>query len=192
MFKSGIWFIKFFCYLILVILLNRITVYYDFLIYLFLFFFLSIILENYILFGISVVFSFIITIGFNFNFSIFILKAITFVYLTTFFIFSISQGDKRYLLEILFYKNIKSSKLIKKIYYKKIYKQNKTLVENKNIMSNEIKLKTKSNMKEIFVKSKVRYYGFYKKRTNFIRSFLVKEDYFIIALVFLVTILLFI
>lgn len=192
MYKNWFWFIKIFCYLFLLLLINRMNEYYDFLIYVFLFFMMSANYKNSIMFGCSIIFALACATSFALGVPLLLLKIIVSIILIISFWLSFSFKDKQTVLETLFYSRKRSSKLIKKIYYNKIYNHNKKLIDNKQKLKKEIKIKTNLTMKDIFIKSKLRYYGFYKKRTIYIKRFLSSEDYIIILLVFLVAILLFI
>lgn len=190
MYKNWFWFIKIFCYLILLILLNRIAEHYDFLVYVFLFFMMSINFKNSVMFVISFGFACLCAISFSLDVSIVFIKCIACICLIIFFLLSIFPDDKRRLLELMFYKNGRNSKLIKKIYYKKIHMYNRKLIADTKNSKQELRKKTNATIKDIFIKSKLRYYGFYKKRTNYIKRIFYKEDYLMIFLVFLVAILL--
>lgn len=192
MYKNWFWFIKIFCYLFLLLLINRMNEYYDFLIYVFLFFMMSANYKNSIMFGCSIIFAFVCAFAFAIEAPFLPLKIIASIILIISFWVSFSFKDKQTVLETLFYGRKRSSKLIKNIYYIKIYNHNKKLIDNKQKLKKEIKIKTNSTMKDIFIKSKLRYYGFYKKRTTYVKRFLSSEDYIMILLVFLVAILLFI
>ena len=192
MYKNWFWFIKIFCYLFLLLLINRMNEYYDFLIYVFLFFMMSANYKNSIMFVCSIIFALACATSFVHGVPLLLLKIIVSIILIISFWLSFSFKDKQIVLETLFYSRKRSSKLIRKIYYKKIYNHNKKLIDNKLNLKKEIKIKTNLTMKDIFIKSKLRYYGFYKKRTIYIKRFLSSEDYVMILLVFLVAILLFI
>jgi len=192
MYKNSCLFNKIFCFLILLGLVNKIKIHYDFLIYIFLFLILGMDIKKNVLFIFSLAYTVICITGFYFNVPVIFGKLLTLIFLIMFFLLTISFSDKRYLLETLLYRNKGKNKLIKKIHYRNVYNYNKNLNKGKLKSYRGLKTKTDDTLREIFIKSKLRYYGFYKKRTNFVKDYIKKEDILMIIIVCVVALLLFI
>ena len=78
---------------------------------------------------------------------------------------SFTKAESRVFWEQLFYSNNNRKKLIKKIYYRDKYREN-TKSKKFNIRKQNTK-KTLEDMNDIDSISKLKYYGYYKKRTKY-------------------------
>lgn len=107
---------------------------------------------------------------------VYIYKTSLVILLIYFLISIISNKDRRYILELIFYRKNKNMKwLIKKLYYNKKKKEN--ILEDSNFyLKKQAIERSKYDMNEIYLFSKSRYYKLNKKRTNFIKLKWSKND----------------